>query len=88
VKTIAFMWIYNIIDQTLKNPKSGLWSRKNLTGFTSFVFAMAYSAFGMAAGKEVQEFVVGLFLSVTVTCLGMSSWEKKNLPNSGADQQA
>jgi hypothetical protein len=68
-----------IVRDTLKNPKTGEWSRKNLTSFTSLMFAMAYSAYGMAFDKEVHEFVVIGFLSLAGGMLGVSSWEKLNL---------
>ncbi len=70
-----------IVTDTLKNPMTGRWSRKNLTGFMSFGFAMFYSTYGMILNKQVQEFVVMSFLTVTATCLGISSWEKKTKNN-------
>lgn len=68
-----------IIEETLKNPKTGEWSRKNLTSFSSFAFACTYSLIGLILEKEVHDFVVIGFLSLTASLLGISSWEKKNL---------
>lgn len=68
-----------IISQTLKNPKTGQWSRKNLTSFVSFLFAMLYSLLGMIMDKTVHEFVVIGFLTLAGGMLGVSSWEKKNI---------
>lgn len=71
----------SFIGDTIKNPKTGNYSRKNTIAFASFIFAMAYSGIGMLCDKTVHEFVVIGFLSLTGTLLGVSSWEKKNLPN-------
>ena len=68
-----------IINDTLKNPKTQQWSRKNLTGFMSMVFAMSYCAYCTRYDKPIQEFVVAIFVSAALTCLGISSWEKANL---------
>lgn len=68
-----------LIDETLKNPKNGQWSRKNLTSFLAFVFAMFYAGYGLVFEKEIHDFVVIGFLSLTASLLGISSWEKKNL---------
>lgn len=68
-----------IIDHTLKNPRTGEWSRKNLTSFISLVFAMVYSMIGLIYDKTVHEFVVVGFLMLAGGMLGVSSWEKKNL---------
>lgn len=76
-----------LIDETIKNPKTGQYSRKNLTAILSFVFAMAYSAVGMLLDKQVHEFVVWGFLSLTGALLGVSSWEKKNLPERQKPEQ-
>lgn len=68
-----------LIEETLKNPKTGQWSRKNLTSFFAFAFACTYSLLGLILGKEVHDFVVIGFLSLTASLLGISTWEKKNL---------
>jgi hypothetical protein len=70
-----------IVNQTLKNPKSGLWSRKNLTGISCIGYAMGYSTYGLIASKTTQEFVVAIFVGAGLTCLGISSWEKKHVPD-------
>lgn len=70
----------SIIRDTLKNPRTGEWSRKNITSATSFIFAMVYSLVGSFwADKQVHEFIIIGFLSLTASLLGLSSWEKKNL---------
>lgn len=71
-------------NETVKNPKTGQYSRKNVTALTSLLFAMIYSTYGMVYDKTVHEFVVIGFLSLTGGMLGASSWEKKNL---NQDQQ-
>ncbi len=64
----------NIIDDTMKI--NGKWSKENLTGFTSFMFSIAYSGFGLIKGKNVQEFVLIAFLSLTAACFGITTWRK------------
>lgn len=71
-----------VIDHTLKNPKTGMWSRKNLAGFFAFAFTIFYCGYGMVNEKQVQEFVVLSFLGFAATCLGLSSWEKSHIPKS------
>ena len=73
------MWLSKIINETLKNPKTGQWSRKNIAGSVAFGYAMFYCTFGLIKDKQIQEFVVMAFLTFSATCLGISSWEKKNL---------
>src|SRR4051812_10402322 len=81
---VAFVLMGNkrmnkIVDQTLKNPKTGEWSRKNLTGFTAFLYSMYYCQDCMVRGATIQEFVVAIYTGVALTCLGISSWEKIQL---------
>lgn len=68
-----------IIRDTLMNPKTGQWSRKNLACVTSLFYAMWYAGYGLVIGKDVQEFVIWGFLGLSGGLLGLSSWEKKNL---------
>lgn len=69
-----------LIDETLKNPKTGQWSRKNITSFVSFIFAMVYSLTGSYwADGQVHEFIVVSFLGLSGGMLGVSSWEKFNI---------
>ena len=70
-----------LIRDTLMNPQNGEWSRKNLTAFTSLVYVMWYAGYGLMYDKAVHEFIVLFFASLTGGMLGLSSWEKKNLPN-------
>ena len=70
-----------LIRDTLMNPRTGEWSRKNLTAATSFLFSMGYSLVGSFwADKQVHEFVLLGFLGLSGGMLGISTWEKKNLP--------
>lgn len=68
-----------IIDDTLKNPRTGEWSRKNLTSFVSLIFAIAYVSYCTVYDKTLHEFVVLNFLALAGGMLGVSSWEKLNL---------
>lgn len=76
----------NIVNDTLKNPKTQQWSRKNLTGFISMIFAMGYCAYGVAFDKPIHEFVVAIFVGAALTCLGISSWEKANIEPKGDEK--
>ncbi len=68
-----------LIRDTLMNPRTGEWSRKNLTAATSLAYAIWYTGAGMILDKTVHEFVVIGFLGLAGGMLGVSSWEKKNL---------
>lgn len=70
----------------LKNPKTGRFSRKNITVFVCLVYAILYSTYGMIFDKTVHEFVVWGFLTLAGGLLGVSSWEKKNLNNNQNEQ--
>lgn len=72
-------FIHTIINHTLKNPATGIWSRKNLTGFGCMVYAMGYCTYGIVMDRTIHEFVVAVFVSASLTCLGISSWEKANI---------
>lgn len=72
-------FVSTLINHTLKNPKTGEWSRKNITGFLCMVYAMSYCTHGLIIGCVVQEAIVGIFVGASLTCLGISSWEKLNL---------
>lgn len=73
-------WLSKIIRETLMNPHNGQWSRKNVIGFSSFAYAIHYVTYAQMHDKPVQEFVVVAFLSLAATCLGISTWEKANIP--------
>jgi len=68
-------FVQTLVNDTLKNPRTGLWSRKNLTGFSAFTYLLWYCTFE----TPVHEFVVITFAGIAVTCLGISSWEKANI---------
>jgi hypothetical protein len=68
-----------LIRDTLQNPKTGQWSRKNITSASSFAALVLY-VFGMPFfGHEVHDFVAATFATLTGSLLGISSWEKFNL---------
>lgn len=69
----------SLIRDTLKNPRTGEWSRKNITSFASFVFSIAYVTYCTVMDKELHEFVVLNFLALSGGMLGLSSWEKLNI---------
>lgn len=71
--------VSKLIKDTLMNPATNQWSRKNITCFVSFMYAILYSGYGLYSGKDIEEFVVIGFLSLSAGLLGISSWEKKNL---------
>lgn len=71
--------IKKLINDTLKNPRTGEYSRKNITGFLAFIVAVVYCMYALVHDKVIQEFVVALFLGTAMTCLGLSSWEKVNV---------
>jgi hypothetical protein len=78
--------LQDIINHTLKNPKTGQWSRKNITGCLCVTYAMFYSTYGLFLDRQIQEVVVTSFLGAGLICLGISSWEKLSL--SKKDQPA
>lgn len=66
-----------LVDDTLKNPTTGKWSRKNVTSFVSFVFAMIYSETGSYwSDGTVHEFVVFAFLGFAAGLLTSNLWNK------------
>jgi hypothetical protein len=75
-----------IINDTLKNPKTQQWSRKNITGFICMVCAIYYCLYGLIYDKTIQEFVVAIFVGASLTCLGISSWEKANINKINKDE--
>lgn len=73
-------YMKKLIRETLMNPRTGEWSRKNLTALTCLIFSMVYSLTGSIwSDGTVHEFVVIAFLGTSTGMLGMSVWEKKNL---------
>ena len=73
------MKVPKIVRETLMNPKTNQWSRKNIAAFVSLVFAFTYAYIGMICDKEVHEFVFLGALGLTGYNLGLSSWEKKHV---------
>lgn len=76
-----------LINDTLKNPRTGEWSRKNVTSFISFFFSIAYVTYCTVYDKELHEFVVLNFLALSGGMLGLSSWEKLNIKKPTDAQQ-
>lgn len=74
-----FKGIDRLVHDTLKNPKTGNWSRKNVTGFIAFTYTIVYCSYGQIYDKTIHEFVVLGFLGAAISCLGISSWEKVNI---------
>lgn len=66
-----------IIDDTLKNPDTGRWSRKSLTAFTSFAFALAYEVVLPFFELPTKEYVFITLLTLTGATLGLTVWDKK-----------
>jgi hypothetical protein len=78
-----------IVEHTLKNPKTGQWSRKNVTSAASFIFSITYSLVGSFwADKQVHEFIVLSFIGLTASLLGISSWEKANVVKAAAKKES
>lgn len=70
-----------IINDTLKTP-SGKWSRKSLTAFTSFVFALIYeSGLPIIFKIETKEYVFITLLALTATSLGLTVVDKLKIEN-------
>ena len=67
-----------LLNDTLKNA-DGKWSRKNITCLIAFLYAMFYASMGLFLNRDIEEFVVIGFLSLSAGLLGLSTWEKKNL---------
>lgn len=65
-----------IVDHTLKNPRTGEWSRKNLTGVAAFLYSVYYCQDCLIKGIPVQVEVLLIWNATALTCLGISSWEK------------
>lgn len=71
-----------IIEDTLKNPKTGNWSRKSLTAFTSFILAIVYEFILPFWGMNTKEYVFITLVTLTATVLGLTVWDKKKDDNS------
>lgn len=64
-----------IIDDTLKF--NGKWSRKSLTAFVSFTFALTYEFFGLFEKYDSKEYVFTTLLILSGSVLGLTVWDKK-----------
>lgn len=68
-----------IVNECIKNPKTGQYSRKNVAGTFAFAFITAYCAYDIIIHKTIHEFVVAAYIAFAAACLGISSWEKANI---------
>jgi hypothetical protein len=66
----------SIIKETLKNPE-GKWSRKSVTSFVAFTFALGYEVVLPYFGIETKEYVFITLIGLTATVLGLTVWDKK-----------
>jgi len=70
-----------IIDETIKNPKTGQFSRKNISAFISLSAAVSYSFLPLFRPQFVPHSdIVWAFLIFSASLLGVSTFEKINLP--------
>lgn len=69
----------NIIFETLKNPK-GKWSRKSLTAFASFGFAIVYEFVFPFFNFQTKEYVFISLLALSGSVLGLTVWDKNKKP--------
>lgn len=70
-----------IIDETIKNPKTGQFSRKNISAFLSLGSAVGYSFLPLVVPTFVPHTdIVWAFLIFSASMLGVSTFEKINLP--------
>lgn len=65
-----------IISDTLKHD--GKWSRKSLTAFTGFLFALSYEAVLPWFGVETKEYVFITLIGLVTAVLGLTVWDKKD----------
>ena len=65
-----------LIDDTLKGL-DGKWSRKSLTAFASFTFALTYEGVGMICELPTKEYVFSTLLLLSGSVLGLTVWDKK-----------
>lgn len=64
-----------IINDTLKN-KNGQWSRKSLTAFVSFNFAILYELIFPLLKIPTKEYVFITLLTLTASVLGLTVLDK------------
>lgn len=69
--------ITKLIDDTLKNP-DGKWSRKSLTAFFGFIFALVYEIVLPLVELPTKEYVFITLLTLTGATLGLTVWDKKS----------
>lgn len=70
-----------IIDETIKNPKTNQYSRKNISAFIGLMSAVGYSFLPLIIPSfNPHSDIVWAFLLFTASLLGVSTYEKINLP--------
>ena len=60
-----------IVRDTLQNEQ-GKFSRKSITAFFSFAFAVSYELLSMIKGFESSEYVFNGLIFTCLTCLGIA----------------
>ena len=63
-----------LIDDTLKHK--GKWSRKSLTSFASFIFALGYEIAMPLLGLPTKEYVFITLITLCGSVLGLTVWDK------------
>lgn len=63
-----------MINDTLKNKDK--WSRKSLTAFSSFTFAIIYEMVLPFLGMVTKDYVFITLLTLTGSTLGLTVWDK------------
>lgn len=66
-----------IVNDTLKNPQTGRWSRKSLTIFVAFFSALIYEFVFPYFEINTKEYVFITLMSAVVSGLGLTVWDKK-----------
>lgn len=77
-----------IVDECIKNPKTGQYSRKNVAGTVAFAIATSYCTYDIVHNKVLHEFVIAAYLTFAAACLGISSWEKANVIKADAKKES
>jgi hypothetical protein len=81
-----------IIDDTLKSP-NGKYSRKSLTSFVAFVFALGLGLYIVISDyiieREINRYAIDVFQSLLLlvgATLGLTVWDKQNLYKNETDK--
>lgn len=71
---------FKIVRDTLKN-REGNYSRKSLTAFAAFTFAILYEAVFPYIGLPTKEYVFITLITLTGSVLGLTVWDKNRGTN-------